>query len=210
MVLDRHLDPFGQASERPLALAYVNSAYETGIKSPLDAAILKRGGAAINGLPEDRRDPVRLRAPAALGRRREQRRAPADHQGGPGGRPRLLHGLRDRRSPGPARRGDAGALRSDLPRAERSRISRPGRRLRGGAAPGRVLGPRRARARARRLRDLLRSAAGRRRRGAPRAPPRRRRGEDPHRRQRAGRPARLRSGRPRQCPHRRSATRSSA
>jgi Mg2+-importing ATPase len=49
MVLDRHLDPFGQASERPLALAHVNSAYQTGIKSPLDEAILKRGEIASNG-----------------------------------------------------------------------------------------------------------------------------------------------------------------
>ena len=48
MVLDRHLDPFGQASERPLALAHANSTHQTGIKSPLDEAILRRGGAAIN------------------------------------------------------------------------------------------------------------------------------------------------------------------
>jgi P-type Mg2+ transporter len=49
MVLDRHLDPFGQAAERPLTLAYVNSAHQTGIKSPLDEAILKRGGVVIDG-----------------------------------------------------------------------------------------------------------------------------------------------------------------
>src|SRR2546428_4178 len=49
MVLDRHLDPFGQVSERPLTLAYINSAHQTGIKSPLDEAILKRGGGASNG-----------------------------------------------------------------------------------------------------------------------------------------------------------------
>ena len=49
MVLDRSLDPFGQVSERPLILACLNSAHQTGIKSPLDAAILKRGGADING-----------------------------------------------------------------------------------------------------------------------------------------------------------------
>jgi P-type Mg2+ transporter len=49
MVLDRHLDPFGQLSERPLTLAYINSAYQTGIKSPLDEAILKRGGIASSG-----------------------------------------------------------------------------------------------------------------------------------------------------------------
>jgi Mg2+-importing ATPase len=49
MVLDRHLDPFGQASERPFTLAYVNSTHQTGIKSPLDEAIVKRGGVASNG-----------------------------------------------------------------------------------------------------------------------------------------------------------------
>jgi Mg2+-importing ATPase len=49
MVLDRHLDPFGQASERPLILAQVNSTHQTGIKSPLDEAILKRGGVVNNG-----------------------------------------------------------------------------------------------------------------------------------------------------------------
>jgi Mg2+-importing ATPase len=49
MVLDRCLDPFGQVSERPLVLAYVNSFHQTGIKSPLDAGILKRGGVASDG-----------------------------------------------------------------------------------------------------------------------------------------------------------------
>ena len=49
MVLERHLDPFGQVAERPFALAYVNSSHQTGIKSPLDEAILKRGGVVING-----------------------------------------------------------------------------------------------------------------------------------------------------------------
>jgi Mg2+-importing ATPase len=42
MVLDRSLDPFGQATERAFALAYLNSRFETGIRSPLDAAILQR------------------------------------------------------------------------------------------------------------------------------------------------------------------------
>jgi P-type Mg2+ transporter len=40
MTLESTLDAFGQASERPLTLAYLNSAFETGIRSPLDAAIL--------------------------------------------------------------------------------------------------------------------------------------------------------------------------
>ncbi len=40
MTLDRALDPAGQPSERPLRLGYLNSLFETGIRSPLDAAIL--------------------------------------------------------------------------------------------------------------------------------------------------------------------------
>jgi Mg2+-importing ATPase len=39
--LDRSLDPFGNVSPRPLSLAYLNSKYETGIRSPLDEAILQ-------------------------------------------------------------------------------------------------------------------------------------------------------------------------
>ena len=40
MSLDRSLDPFGAASSRPLELAYLNSKFETGIRSPLDEIIL--------------------------------------------------------------------------------------------------------------------------------------------------------------------------
>jgi P-type Mg2+ transporter len=43
MALDQHLDPLGRSADRVLLLASLNSAYETGIKSPLDEAILKRG-----------------------------------------------------------------------------------------------------------------------------------------------------------------------
>ena len=39
--LERHLDPFGTESERVLELAYLNSCFETGLKSPLDDAILE-------------------------------------------------------------------------------------------------------------------------------------------------------------------------
>jgi len=38
--LDRSLDPFGNPSQRALELAYVNSKFETGIRSPLDEVIL--------------------------------------------------------------------------------------------------------------------------------------------------------------------------
>jgi Mg2+-importing ATPase len=38
--LEQHLDPQGNPSERVLELAYLNSFFETGLKSPLDEAIL--------------------------------------------------------------------------------------------------------------------------------------------------------------------------
>ncbi len=41
MILDSSVDHLGKPSDRPLALAYVNSKFETGIRSPLDLAILK-------------------------------------------------------------------------------------------------------------------------------------------------------------------------
>jgi P-type Mg2+ transporter len=41
MALDRAVGPFGEPSARALALAYLNSKFETGIRSPLDTAILK-------------------------------------------------------------------------------------------------------------------------------------------------------------------------
>ncbi len=58
MQLDRALDPLGRPSERPLLLAYVNSSLETGIRSPLDAAILERklateGWAKLDEIPFD-------------------------------------------------------------------------------------------------------------------------------------------------------------
>jgi Mg2+-importing ATPase len=39
--LERHLDPMGRDSARALELAYLNSAMETGLKNPLDEAILR-------------------------------------------------------------------------------------------------------------------------------------------------------------------------
>src|SRR5262249_36853720 len=41
MEIDRVVDPYGLPSERPLLLATINSRFESGIRSPLDAAILK-------------------------------------------------------------------------------------------------------------------------------------------------------------------------
>jgi Mg2+-importing ATPase len=41
IALDRHIDSSGQESEQVALLAALNSAYQTGLKSPLDAAILR-------------------------------------------------------------------------------------------------------------------------------------------------------------------------
>jgi Mg2+-importing ATPase len=46
--LERHVDADGQASERVLELAYFNSFFETGLKSPLDDAILDHRGIDIS------------------------------------------------------------------------------------------------------------------------------------------------------------------
>jgi Mg2+-importing ATPase len=40
MRLHATVDPLGRPADRPLFLARLNSAHETGIRSPLDAAIL--------------------------------------------------------------------------------------------------------------------------------------------------------------------------
>jgi Mg2+-importing ATPase len=50
MKLDDRLDPLGAESERPFALAYLNSLFETGIGNPLDEAIMS------NGRPNDHLD----------------------------------------------------------------------------------------------------------------------------------------------------------
>jgi len=49
MSLDRSLDPFGNPSQRALELAYINSKFETGIRSPLDDVILRQSGIKIDG-----------------------------------------------------------------------------------------------------------------------------------------------------------------
>ena len=47
--LERHMDPLGRESERVLALAYFNSFFETGLKSPLDDAILEHQEIDVTG-----------------------------------------------------------------------------------------------------------------------------------------------------------------
>ena len=49
MSLDRSLDPFGSPSQRSLELAYINSKFDTGIRSPLDEVILHQAQAKTDG-----------------------------------------------------------------------------------------------------------------------------------------------------------------
>lgn len=49
MMLDRSLGIFGEPDQRPLQLAYLNSKFETGIRSPLDTAILQQPCPDIEG-----------------------------------------------------------------------------------------------------------------------------------------------------------------
>jgi P-type Mg2+ transporter len=48
LTLEHILDPFGEPDGRAFALAWINSSFETGIRSPLDAAILARPGASTD------------------------------------------------------------------------------------------------------------------------------------------------------------------
>ena len=47
--LERHLDALGRESQRVLELAYLNSFFETGLKSPLDDAILEHTEINVSG-----------------------------------------------------------------------------------------------------------------------------------------------------------------
>src|SRR5437899_12184370 len=49
MQFDRAVDPTGASAPRPLTLAYINGRFETGIRSPLDAAILQQAAADVTG-----------------------------------------------------------------------------------------------------------------------------------------------------------------
>jgi Mg2+-importing ATPase len=56
MMLDRSVDAFGGASDEAFVLAYINSKLETGIRSPLDAAILAHPPPATGGY--EKRDEI--------------------------------------------------------------------------------------------------------------------------------------------------------
>ena len=49
IVLDRHVDIHGKDNDEVLRLVYLNSFFEAGIKSPMDAAVLKHAGPPMTG-----------------------------------------------------------------------------------------------------------------------------------------------------------------
>ena len=74
IILEKHMDVHGNDSERVLHYGYLNSYYQTGLKNLMDVAILDHGdlerrSAGQDGLPQDRRDPLRFSAPAHVGDR---------------------------------------------------------------------------------------------------------------------------------------------
>jgi Mg2+-importing ATPase len=56
MMLDCSIGVFGEPDQRPLALAYLNSKFETGIRSPLDTAILQQPSQDLSGY--EKRDEI--------------------------------------------------------------------------------------------------------------------------------------------------------
>jgi len=60
--LEQHVDPQGQLSDRVLEPGYLSSFFETGLKSPLDEAILSHENVDVSAQKKrDRRSTVRFR-----------------------------------------------------------------------------------------------------------------------------------------------------
>ena len=218
---DRHADAGPDHSQAPpryrgerfgrvLEYAYLNSFYQSGLKNLLDVAVLQacgaEGGLKVQSqIPEDRRDAVRLRAAAHVGRSRSAMTAThmLDLQGRGRRGVRGLQALRDRRRDRPARRKPFRRRPRDDGRTQRGRLPRGRGRLQGDAAdaatirsPTRPTSPCSATSR----------FSIRRRRPAPRRIARtqgqRRAGQNPHRRQRHRDAQNLPRSRPGGGPHR--------
>ena len=70
--LVREVDLHGQDSDTVMRMAQINAAFETGLKSPLDEAILAAGNGRPRGVAQDRRSAVRFRATPGFGPRRRR------------------------------------------------------------------------------------------------------------------------------------------
>ena len=143
MTLDAHVDPRGMPTERPLLLAYVNSLLREWRRqparrrrspaerplNPLDAAVLRHEHPPTSRVREDRRGPVRLRAPARERCRRAGRRA---SRSSPRGRPSSVLPICEqvrsgRRRCSPSIRTPRARGGIDVPSAWGRRLSRPRR-----------------------------------------------------------------------------------
>ena len=124
VVLERHVNVVGEEDDCVLAIAYLNSFYQTGLKNLLDVAVLEhaelqRELAIDNSVRQSRRDSVRLHAAPDVRRRRPRARRPSAHlQGRRRGAPRRLH-VRARRQRA-ARRGPRARARSRASRRSRA------------------------------------------------------------------------------------------
>ena len=86
VILERHCDVALSEDDGVLALAYLNSHFQTGLKNVLDRAMLAHTEthhhAAIPELRQGRRNPVRLPAPHHVGRRADARGEGPHHRQG--------------------------------------------------------------------------------------------------------------------------------
>ena len=194
--LEQHVDAEGRPSERVLELAYLNSFFETGLKSPLDEAILDHEHIDVGAwkkIDEVPFDFERRRVSVLLDNGETRwlvvKGAPEEIVG-------LCTHYEEEGSEAPAIRSTMRRwqrIHGQHHRAGRGRLPRAGHRLAPGAAGSPACRRRRRNGTGvRRLCRVPRSAQGERRRRARGAREQRRRRQDRHRRQRTGHPACLR------------------
>ena len=145
VILEKHCDVVLKEDDGVLALAYMNSHFQTGLKNVLDRAMLAHTETHAHAddprIRQGGRNPLRLPAPHHVGRGPDARRqGPHHQQGSPGGDLPALQELRARRRAvtrwtTPHRRAQGGvrtALGRRLPRAgDRQQGHRAARRRRG-------------------------------------------------------------------------------
>ncbi len=191
IILKRHLDIRGEDCDRVLEFAYLNSHFQSGLKNLLDIAVLEHAESARACVRaryrEDRRNPVRLRAAAPLGRAVARgRHACADLQGrGRGDVRRCTRYELRRRLRRCSTQAISQAARRETDELNARRLPRRRRRLQGAAdaAQTALRVADESRSDAARLHRLSRPAQGNARRRHRRAAAGRRRGQDPDRRQ---------------------------
>ena len=103
VILERHCDVVLKEDDGVLALAYMNSHFQTGLKNVLDRAILAHTETHTHAddprVRQGGRNPLRLPAPHHVGRGPHARRqGPHHQQGGPGGDLPPLQEFRTRRA----------------------------------------------------------------------------------------------------------------